>query len=197
MNTTSRATAAPSNHFQAPDFVPTEFDRKIIAMNQASNKLSFGKIVLIALFVGPLVGGLPYIWTIIAIPFAYLLGAAPALIGGICFALWFRSSVEPKSTLPTAPQIAPSASEGAAFGALFGAVGCAISCIGLVFLSAPPDSLESARGAIESALYGGQNREWLLVLPHGVFAGFMLGGYFAHYENKKIRRRAKPEGKTS
>jgi len=37
---------------------------------------------------GPLIGGLPYAWTVIAIPFAYAIGIVPALIAGLAYGAW-------------------------------------------------------------------------------------------------------------
>ena len=178
MNTTLQASVASGNHVTSPNFAPAPFDQKIIDINKASNELSFWGIIGRAVFVGPLIGGLPYLWAILPIPFAYLIGAVPALIGGACFALWLRAGRMPTTM--------PSTMQGAAFGALFGAVGCIVAAIGLLFISTPPASFEAARLALEQARDVDRYQGWLFVLPHGIFAGFMLGGYLLHQENKKI-----------
>ncbi|MBL8302907.1 MAG: hypothetical protein JNM26_09065 [Ideonella sp.] len=40
---------------------------------------------------GPLIGGLPYAWTVVGIPFAYLIGAVPATVAGLLFAVWYHA----------------------------------------------------------------------------------------------------------
>lgn len=40
---------------------------------------------------GPLIGGLPYAWTVVGIPFAYLIGAVPATVAGLLFAAWYHA----------------------------------------------------------------------------------------------------------
>jgi hypothetical protein len=55
------------------------------------NKASLKAVALTTLFFGfwgPLVGGLPYVWLLVTIPFAYAFGGVPALVGGLLYALW-------------------------------------------------------------------------------------------------------------
>lgn len=40
---------------------------------------------------GPLIGGLPYAWMVVSIPFAYLIGAVPATVAGLLFAAWYHA----------------------------------------------------------------------------------------------------------
>ncbi len=173
MSTTLQPRTGLGNHLESPQFVPTRFDQKIIAASRPSNELGFWKIVGRAVFVGPLIGGLPYLWAIFPIPFAYVFGAGPALIGGACFAVWLRAGGP------------PSTMQGAAFGALFGAVGCIVAAIGSLLISAPPASFEAARLALVQASEVDRYQGWLFVLPHGIFAGCVLGGYLTYQENKK------------
>ena len=71
--------------------------------------------------VGPLIGGLPYVWTVVTIPFAYALGLAPAAIAGALYAAWW---VAPSTR-------APSALWRAAVGAICGACGCALTALAI------------------------------------------------------------------
>ena len=174
MNATVQSKVKLDHHFASPNFASTKFDQKIIVINKASDEMRFWKIVGKAVLMGPLIGGLPYLWLIFPIPFAYLIGAAPALIGGACFALWLRADGLPSTT------------QGVAFGALFGAVGCIVAAMGSLFISTPPASFEAARLALVQAIEADAYQGWLFVLPHGIFAGFMLGGYLVYQENKKI-----------
>ena len=68
-----------------------------------------------ALF-GPLIGGLPYVWLVIPIPFAYLFGLVPAMVAGMLFAAWWLA--------PSVRQ--PTAVWRATVGAVCGAAGCAV-----------------------------------------------------------------------
>jgi hypothetical protein len=63
---------------------------------------------------GPLIGGLPYAWLIITVPFAFALGLIPATLAGMLFAAWLL-----------APGRYPSAGWRAALGMLCAAVSCA------------------------------------------------------------------------
>ncbi len=39
---------------------------------------------------GPLIGGLPYVWILVTIPFAYVIGVVPAALAGLLFAAWYH-----------------------------------------------------------------------------------------------------------
>jgi hypothetical protein len=55
------------------------------------NAAAWRRVARTALFFGfwgPLVGGLPYVWAVVTIPFAYFFGGVPALVCGALFALW-------------------------------------------------------------------------------------------------------------
>jgi hypothetical protein len=67
-----------------------------------------------ALF-GPLIGGLPYVWMVITIPFAYMFGLVPATLAGLLYATWWLAPSVRK----------PTALWRATVGAVCGAVGCA------------------------------------------------------------------------
>jgi len=62
------------------------------------NKAALKGVAMTTLFFGfwgPLVGGLPYVWAVITIPFAYAFGLGPALICGLLYGLWrWRSPLE-------------------------------------------------------------------------------------------------------
>ncbi len=51
-------------------------------------------------WLGPLVGGAPYVWTLVALPFAYFVGAVPALVAGMLFGAWYHGL---PGRLPTWP----------------------------------------------------------------------------------------------
>ncbi|MGM9486667.1 hypothetical protein [Ideonella sp. YS5] len=105
----------------------------------ASSTMFFG-------FWGPLIGVVPYVWMVISVPFAYVLGGVPALVCGLLFGLWQwktrRNDVGPWAR--------------AARGALCGLAGCAV--FGLAISHAQPSlSLMS------------------VLALHGVPAGAILG----------------------
>jgi hypothetical protein len=70
--------------------------------------------------IGPFVGGLPYVWLVISLPFMFVIGLVPALIAGMLYAAWW-----------VAPGIRrPTPLWRAAVGAICGAVGCAVVAAG-------------------------------------------------------------------
>jgi hypothetical protein len=66
-------------------------------------------------FFGPLIGGLPYAWLVITLPFVFAVGLAPALIAGMLYAAW-RVTPSPRRPTPLWR---------ATLGAICGTVGCA------------------------------------------------------------------------
>jgi hypothetical protein len=49
------------------------------------------KAMLTVILLGPLAGGMFYVWAIIPIPFAYVFGIGPAFFSGLLFILWLRA----------------------------------------------------------------------------------------------------------
>ena len=41
---------------------------------------------------GPLIGGAPYAWALVTLPFVYAIGVVPALLAGLLFAAWYHGS---------------------------------------------------------------------------------------------------------
>lgn len=68
---------------------------------------------------GPLIGGAPYNLFIIPIPFAYAIGAGPALLAGLLFAAWWHA---PGARSPTWPWRL-------LFGSLCGAAGSLLAAL--------------------------------------------------------------------
>ncbi|MGL4576764.1 MAG: hypothetical protein ACRCV9_18395 [Burkholderiaceae bacterium] len=128
---------------------------------------------------GPLIGGAPYVWTIIGIPFAYALGVGPALICGLLVLWWLR--------LGGTRAALPGPWHAAAFGAWCGAVGGLIAqVIAVMLIKDSTDVLES----VALALYG---IEWLplrFILPHAVVAGAIMTAW-------TVVRLTKPDPPTS
>jgi hypothetical protein len=60
------------------------------------------RTVLFFGFWGPLVGGLPYVWMVVTIPFAYVFGGVPALVCGWLYGLWQSASDEDVGALARA-----------------------------------------------------------------------------------------------
>jgi len=77
-------------------------------------------------FYGPLIGGLPYAWLVITLPFVFGIGLAPALVAGMLYAAWW---------LMPSPR-RPSRLWRAAVASICGAVGCAVMAV-LVFPDSP------------------------------------------------------------
>lgn len=50
-------------------------------------------------WLGPLVGVLPWSWMVVSIPFAYVLGGPAALVAGLLFATWYHGA----GRIPTWP----------------------------------------------------------------------------------------------
>ena len=83
------------------------------------NKATLKAVALTTLFFGfwgPLVGGLPYVWMVITVPFAYVFGGIPALVCGLLYALWQHRGASGM----------PGRWVRAGRGALCGLVGCAV-----------------------------------------------------------------------
>jgi hypothetical protein len=126
-----------------------------------------------ALF-GPLIGGAPYVWTIIGIPFAYALGLGPALICGVLTLWWLR--------LGGTRAMLPGPWHAAAFGALFGAVGAVIAqAVAVMIERSSFDIVNGLAGAFYSY-------EWMpitFILPHAIAAGAIMAAW-------TVRRLAQP-----
>jgi len=73
---------------------------------------------------GPLIGCIPYIWMVVSLPFAYVIGAVPAAVAGLLFAAWYHS---PRGRVPTWPWRA-------AVGALAGAGSAAGVALGMLWV---------------------------------------------------------------
>ncbi|TXC67067.1 hypothetical protein FSC37_18940 [Piscinibacter aquaticus] len=50
-------------------------------------------------WLGPLVGVLPWAWLVVSVPLAYVVGAPAALIAGLLFAAWYHGA----GRTPTGP----------------------------------------------------------------------------------------------
>lgn len=73
-------------------------------------------LVLRFALIGPFVGGLPYVWMVITLPFMFAIGVVPALVAGMLYAAWWMA---PGTRRPTPLWRA-------AVGAICGAVACAV-----------------------------------------------------------------------
>jgi len=104
------------------------------------------KTVLRFGFLGPLVGGAPYVIFVFPIPFAYAIGGLPALFAGWLFATWYHR-----------PGRVPGWGWRALFGALAGAGAALASAVVLVLAADPP----------------GWSMVWVVAL-HGVPAATVL-----------------------
>ncbi len=96
-------------------------------------------------WLGPLVGGLPYNVMVIGIPFSYALGALPALLAGLLYAAWYAQPTLRKPSWPWR----------LAAGGLCGALSCLL--VGGMVMS--------RSGALAPLIW---------FVPHGVFAGACL-----------------------
>lgn len=96
-----------------------------------------------ALF-GPLIGGLPYAWLMVTVPFVYAFGLVPAVLAGALYAAWWLA---PGARVP-------GRGWRAALGALCGAAGCAAVAL----------AWEPARPA----------ETFLFLALHGVPAGLVM-----------------------
>jgi hypothetical protein len=47
--------------------------------------------ILRAVMLGPLAGGVFYVWLVVTIPFIYIFGAGPAFMSGALFSMWLRA----------------------------------------------------------------------------------------------------------
>lgn len=125
-------------------------------------------------FFGPLIGGAPYVWTIIGIPFAYALGLGPALICGVLTLWWLR--------LGGTRAALPGPWHAATFGALFGAAGAFIQQLLIVMYGRKSfDMLDGIGGA----LYSIEGPPLKFILPHAVAAGAVMAAW-------TVRRLARP-----
>ena len=75
---------------------------------------------------GPFIGGLPYVWMVISLPFMFAIGVVPALVTGMLYAAWW---VTPGARRPTPVWRA-------AVGAICGVLACA--AVAAVFSPASP-----------------------------------------------------------
>lgn len=103
---------------------------------------------------GPLVGGLPYNVFLFPIPFSYLLGLAPAIVGGGIYAWWLHA---PGKRYPTPVMRA-------AFGALFGTIACVLTMTVFEWVNSPAGARPFSIAAYHI---------WYVL--HGTFAGLVLG----------------------
>lgn len=71
-------------------------------------------------WLGPLIGGLPYVWLVVTLPFVFAIGLVPALIAGMLYAAWW---LMPGVRRPTPVWRA-------VVGAICGAAGCAAVAAG-------------------------------------------------------------------
>lgn len=85
------------------------------------------KTVLRFVLLGPLIGGAPYVVFIFPIPFAYALGALPALLAGLLFATWYHGAGR-----------TPGAAWRALMGALAGTAAAAASALPFVLAAERP-----------------------------------------------------------
>jgi hypothetical protein len=119
---------------------------------------------------GPLIGGIPYLWTVIGVPFAYALGLGPALICGALTTIWMRSAS------------LPGPWHSAAFGALFGAVACVIAGWGVHLYGGNGMGTAWSVQTLSGLDLDGFT---LFLLPHGIFAGSVLAARLSRKTNPK------------
>lgn len=114
---------------------------------------------------GPLIGGLPYVWTIIGLPVAYVLGLGPATICGALVTLWLRAGP------------LPGVWHAAAFGGLFGAAGAFGTQMIVVMVNARSLHIPNAA---QAAFW---STDWFplgFIAPHAVVAGIVMTAYLVH-----------------
>lgn len=85
------------------------------------------KTVLRFVLLGPLIGGAPYAVFVFPIPFAYAIGALPALVAGMLFASWYHGAGR-----------TPGAAWRALIGALAGVAAAAASAVPFVVAAGQP-----------------------------------------------------------
>ncbi|MBI5719389.1 MAG: hypothetical protein HZC37_17105 [Burkholderiales bacterium] len=85
------------------------------------------KTVLRFVLLGPLIGGAPYVVFLFPIPFAYAIGALPALLAGWLFATWYHGAGR-----------TPGWAWRATMGAMSGAATALASAVPFVLLAARP-----------------------------------------------------------
>jgi hypothetical protein len=112
------------------------------------------KTVLWFGFWGPLVGGLPYVWLLFPIPFAYFIGGLPALFTGLLFACWAHAGPLPKAKWR------------ALVGALCALAAAAVSVVPFVVAAERPEwfmpaviALHGVPAAVVLALWWGRGRK--------------------------------------
>lgn len=80
-------------------------------------------------WLGPLVGGAPYLIFVITVPFAFAIGLLPACIAGVAFASWYHAGGRRTPTWPWR----------AAVGAFSGGLATAAVALGCLWWSVEPD----------------------------------------------------------
>jgi hypothetical protein len=180
MNSVDRVLARTETK-QVPSVVSAIVDEvdevdKVDEVYEADDRPHFFAVTFWAVLLGPLIGGAPYNWLLLPIPFAYMLGGLPALLGGAMFAAWLRAGP------------LPGAWHGALFGALFGAIGgvigCAISGIVALLWQEQTPNVGAALFAIQQYAESSVHGEILFVLPHAIVAGAVLGGLMVRRMHK-------------
>lgn len=142
-------------------------------MNTLPNRPALWPTFLKCALAGPLIGGLPYNVVIIPIPFSYVLGGMPSMIGAALFAVWLRAGPVPGKW------------HAAAYGGLFGAISCVATSLicGVLFdegLNRDGEWLEATLSVLP------------VLLPHGIFGGTVVAGIVAHRWHQRRRLRLKP-----
>ena len=85
---------------------------------------SYWRMVARFALLGPLIGGLPYAWLLITIPFVYAVGVVPAALAGLLYAAWWsRVAARQPTGLWRATVASISAAAACAFVALLYAPG--------------------------------------------------------------------------
>lgn len=69
---------------------------------------------------GPLIGGLPYLWMVVSLPFAYAIGALPAAVAGLLFAAWYHGMPGRVPTWPWRATVGALAGLGGTLGVALG-----------------------------------------------------------------------------
>ena len=142
-------------------------------MNTLSNRPAFWTTFFNCALAGPLFGGLPYNVVIVTIPFSYVMGGVPSLIGAALFVLWLRAGPVPGTW------------HSAAYGGLFGAIGCVLtSMIFGIWIGTRFERQSDWLDATMSALP--------VLLPHGILGGAVVAGIVAHRWHQRRGLPSKP-----